>query len=55
MVYDNPNAPGWDGNFGGNAQPSETYLYFLTIEYPDPNDASRTIQRSVEGSFQLFR
>jgi gliding motility-associated-like protein len=55
MVYDNPNAPGWDGNLGGNAQPSETYLYFLTIEYPDPNDASRTIQRSVEGSFQLFR
>ncbi len=55
MVYDNPNAPGWDGNFGGNAQVSETYLYFITFEYPDPNDASRTIQRSVEGSFQLLR
>jgi gliding motility-associated-like protein len=55
LVYDNPNAPGWDGNFGGTPQTIGTYLYFTTIDYPDPNDASRTIQRSVEGSFQLLR
>ena len=55
LVYDNPNAPGWDGNFAGNQQPSETYLYFITVEYPDPNNAAKTVQKSVEGSFQLFR
>ena len=55
LVYDNPNPPGWDGNFKGKQEPSETYIYFITVEYPDPSDASRTIQRSVQGSFQLFR
>lgn len=55
LVYDNPNAPGWDGNFGGNPQSSETYLYFVTAEYPDPNNPARTVSKSVEGSFQLQR
>jgi gliding motility-associated-like protein len=55
MIYNNPAAPGWDGNYGGTAQPSETYMYFVTIEYPDQNDASRMLQRAVEGSFQLLR
>jgi gliding motility-associated-like protein len=55
LVYDNPNAPGWDGNFGSNPQPSETYLYFVTAVYPDPNNPSKTVQKSVEGSFQLQR
>lgn len=55
LVYDNPNAPGWGGDFGGNQQPAETYMYFVTIESPDPNNASKQIQRSVEGTFQLLR
>ena len=55
LVYDNPNAPGWDGSFKGKQEPSETYVYFITVEYPDPNNAAKTLQRSVQGSFQLFR
>ena len=55
LVYDNPNTPGWDGNFGGTPQASETYLYFITVEYPDPSNAAKTVQKSVEGSFQLLR
>jgi gliding motility-associated-like protein len=54
-VYDNPNAPGWDGNFNGKPQPEGTYMIFITIEYPDPAHASRSIDKSVEGNFQLFR
>jgi gliding motility-associated-like protein len=55
MVYDNPNAPGWDGNYGGKAQPSEAYMYFITVEYPDPADPTKTKSKSVEGSVMLFR
>ena len=55
LVYDNPNAPGWDGGYGGTPQATDTYVYFVTVESPDPNDAAKRIQKSVEGSFQLFR
>ncbi len=55
LVYDNPVAPGWDGSFGGNAQATDTYTYFVTVEMPDPLDASKTKQTSAEGNFQLFR
>lgn len=53
-VHDNPLA-GWDGSFGGNAQATDTYTYFVTTESPDPLDGSKKIQKSIEGSFQLFR
>jgi gliding motility-associated-like protein len=55
LVYDDPNAPGWNGSFGGNPQVAETYLYFVTVEYPDPNNPARKLQKSVEGSFLLRR
>ncbi|MCW3127125.1 MAG: hypothetical protein JWO03_2783 [Bacteroidetes bacterium] len=55
LVYDNPNAPGWNGSFGGNAQATDTYTYFVTVEFPDPSDAGKRITQSSEGSFQLFR
>lgn len=55
MVFDNPNRPGWDGTYGGKPQPTGTYLYFATFEFPDPSNASKTVQKSVQGSFQLFR
>jgi gliding motility-associated-like protein len=55
LVYDNPLPPGWTGNFGGNAQATDTYTYFVTVESPDPADAAKKVQKSVEGSFQLFR
>ena len=55
LVYDNPNAPGWDGNYGGKAQPSEAYMYFITVEYPDPADPTKTKTKSVEGSVMLLR
>ena len=55
LVYNNPNAPGWDGGYGGTPQATDTYVYFVTVESPDPNDATKRIQKSVEGSFQLFR
>ncbi|MCW3127126.1 MAG: hypothetical protein JWO03_2784 [Bacteroidetes bacterium] len=55
LLYDNPNAPGWDGGYGGTPQATDTYTYFVTVESPDPSDASKKVQKSVEGSFQLFR
>ena len=55
QVFDNSDPRGWDGTYKGKQEPTETYIYFITFEYPDPNDASRTVQRSVQGSFQLFR
>ncbi len=55
LVYNNSNPLGWDGNYAGKQQPTETYMYFITLEYPDPNAANKTIQQSVQGSFQLFR
>lgn len=55
LVYDNAAPPGWNGIFGGNAQATDTYTYFVTIESPDPADAARKIQKSIEGTFQLFR
>jgi gliding motility-associated-like protein len=54
LLYDNP-VTGWDGGFGGTPQATDTYVYFVTVESPDPNDASKRTQKSVEGSFQLFR
>jgi gliding motility-associated-like protein len=55
LVYDNPSPPGWNGNYGGTQQPGETYMYFVTVEYPNPANPSKTLQKSVEGSFQLLR
>ncbi len=55
LVYDNPASPGWDGTFGGTPQGTDTYTYFVTVESPDPNDASKMKQSAVEGNFQLFR
>ena len=54
VVHDDP-TKGWDGTYGGSPQPADTYIYFMTIESPDRNDAAKKIQRSVQGSFQLFR
>lgn len=53
-VHNNP-LVGWDGTYGGNAQATDTYTYFVTIELPDSVDPSKKVQKSVEGSFQLFR
>ncbi len=46
---------GWDGSYGGNPQATDTYTYFVTTESPDAADPSRKVQKSIEGSFQLFR
>ena len=54
LVWDNPDN-GWDGGYGGKAQATDTYIYFVTVESPDPLDAAKKIQTSAEGSFQLFR
>jgi gliding motility-associated-like protein len=54
LIYDNPGA-GWNGEVGGTGQPTGTYSYFVTIERPDPQDPSKTISESKEGTFQLFR
>ena len=55
LIYDSPAAPGWDGTFGGVQQPVGTYLYFVSADYPDPNNASRTIHKSLQGNFMLLR
>jgi gliding motility-associated-like protein len=54
LVYNNP-SQGWDGSYGEKPQATDTYLYFVTVESPDPNDATKKIQKSIEGNFQLFR
>ena len=54
LVWDNPDN-GWDGGYGGKPQATDTYIYFVTVESPDPLDAAKKIQTSAEGSFQLFR
>jgi gliding motility-associated-like protein len=54
LVYNNP-SQGWDGLYGDKPQATDTYLYFVTVESPDPNDATKKIQKSIEGNFQLFR
>lgn len=54
-VYDNAKAPGWDGTYHGVLQGFETYTYFLTYESTDPQDASKKVTKSIEGSFQLLR
>lgn len=55
LVYDNAGAPGWNGFFGNEAQPGGVYTYFITISFPDPNNASHIITKTLEGSFTLLR
>jgi gliding motility-associated-like protein len=55
MVYNSTVRPGWDGNFANQSQPAGAYLYFVTISYPDPNNPSRLITKSLEGTVMLLR
>jgi gliding motility-associated-like protein len=55
LVYDDPAAPGWNGSYKGKPAPSESYVYFVTVSYPDPSTASQTMEKSIQGSFQLLR
>jgi len=55
LMYNNPNPPGWDGYFQGQPQPVGAYVYFITVQTPDPTDPARTLTTSVEGTFMLFR
>jgi gliding motility-associated-like protein len=54
IVHDNPNAP-WDGNFGGQAQPVESYIYYLVIRVPDPQNPAAVRQVVKQGAFTLVR
>jgi gliding motility-associated-like protein len=54
IVHDNPNSP-WDGNFGGQAQPVESYIYYLVIRVPDSQNPAAVRQVVKQGAFTLVR
>ncbi|MFN8298744.1 MAG: gliding motility-associated C-terminal domain-containing protein [Chitinophagales bacterium] len=52
LVYDgNGN---WDGTYNGVLQPSDTYVYYVTIVGPDQSNPNTNIQYNLTGSFTLL-
>ena len=53
MVY---NGSGyWDGTFNGSAQPTETYIYYVIMHGPDPNNPTVDIDYKMTGSMTLLK
>ncbi|MFN8276765.1 MAG: gliding motility-associated C-terminal domain-containing protein [Chitinophagales bacterium] len=55
QVYNSPEAPGWDGTTGGQAQPSETYTYLIQVEVPKAGKPNEKETLTAKGSFLLWR
>ena len=45
----------WDGNFNNKPQPPGTYIYYIDVQYPDPNNPDSNISKSLQGSVILLR
>jgi gliding motility-associated-like protein len=45
----------WDGTFNGKDQPAGTYVYYIVVETPDPNNAGAMKREGKQGSFTLLR
>jgi gliding motility-associated-like protein len=54
LVYSGNTAPGWNGEYNGVQQPAGTYLYYLTIVAPDPNNPSVNITYTIYGQLTLI-
>jgi len=54
LLY-NDTAAGWDGKSKGIDQPVETYVYFIKVSIPDPQNPGKKKQLFKEGSFALMR
>ena len=53
MVY---NGSGyWDGTFNGSAQPPETYVYYVIMHGPDPNNPAVDTDYKMTGSMTLLQ
>ncbi|MFN8322574.1 MAG: gliding motility-associated C-terminal domain-containing protein [Chitinophagales bacterium] len=52
LVYNNNGY--WDGTFAGSLQPADTYIYYITIQGPDQNNAGAIVQYNLTGSFTLL-
>lgn len=50
LVYNNPSAPGWDGRFKGAEQPVGTYVYYLSVLFPEEQ-----VEKHMEGAVTLLR
>lgn len=44
----------WDGKFKGEEQPVGTYIYYIQVEYPDPENPANTKTDKKEGSVVLL-
>lgn len=45
----------WDGNFSGKGQPAGTYVYYIIVRVPDPQNMGSTKDIKLNGSFTLLR
>lgn len=45
----------WDGKFKGAEQPVGTYVYYIEVQYADPNNAGREKTAKAQGAVTLLR
>ena len=45
----------WDGTFKGAKQPVGTYVYYISVEIPDPQNPGTNKTLKQQGSFVLLR
>ncbi|MCW5908204.1 MAG: choice-of-anchor L domain-containing protein [Chitinophagales bacterium] len=45
----------WNGDFSGKGQPAGTYVYYIVVRVPDPQNQGSTKDIKLNGSFTLLR